>query len=123
MKLKKGTIRLDNMRFYSYHGAVPQENTVGAWYRVSIEIETDFSQAMESDSLEGTVDYSRVALIAKEQMNIPSRLIEHAAARIACAVMGTFPKVREITVTVVKENPPVCCSCSGSAVSVTLCQE
>lgn len=119
MEITGGTIRLENMRFYSYHGAAPQERVTGAWYRVDIEIQTDFTQAVLTDSLDGTVDYSKVAITVKNQMETPSLLLEHVAGRIGQALMREFPQISRLTVSVAKENPPVCCPCKASACTVT----
>ena len=71
MKAQSMNIILKEMKFYSYHGVLPQENTVGAEYKVSLDIETDFSEAAATDNLEGTINYAEIHEAVKEEMNIP----------------------------------------------------
>ena len=67
MKIKEQTITLDSLRLYAYHGAEPQEAIVGAWYTVSIAIKTDATLAVQTDDLNGTINYAKVAEIIKKQ--------------------------------------------------------
>ena len=41
---------INNIRIYSGHGVLPQEKSVGAYYSIDIEIDTDFSEAMKNDN-------------------------------------------------------------------------
>ena len=114
MKIKEQTITLDSLRFYSYHGAEPQEAIVGAWYTVDVCITADATDAILNDNLSGTVNYAKVTEIIKQQMQIRSALLEHVAGRIAQALLDAFPAISSLTVKVCKENPPVCAPCTSS---------
>ncbi len=120
MKIKDQTITLDSLRFYAYHGAEPQEAIVGAWYTVDISIKADATLAVQSDDLNGTINYAKVTEIIKQQMAIRSALLEHVAGRIANALLDSFPAINSLTVKVCKENPPVCVPCSASGFSLTV---
>ena len=123
MKIVDQTITLSGLRFYAYHGAKVQEAVVGAWYRVDVDICADVRGAMNSDSLNDTVNYAKVAAIIKKQMEIPSKLIEHVAAGIATELENVFrDKIQTMTVRVVKEKPPVGIVCEESSFSLTLCR-
>ena len=100
-------IILDGMKFYSFHGVMPQENTVGAEYKVSLDIETDFSTAAETDSLEGTINYAEIYEAVKHEMSIPSKLLEHLAYRISKRLFNDFPAIKSIGISIFKENPPM----------------
>jgi len=119
MKINEQTITLDNLRFYAYHGAEPQEAIVGAWYTVSIAMKADVSDAIFSDNLSGTINYAKVAAIIKQQMEIRSALLEHVAGRIAQALLSEFASLVSVTVTVCKENPPVGIPCKSSSFTLT----
>ena len=119
MKIKEQTITLDNLRFYAYHGAEPQEAIVGAWYTVSIIMEADATAAILNDDLNGTINYAKVTEVVKQQMQIRSALLEHVAGRIAKSLLDSFSNLKTVTVTVSKENPPVGCPCSKSSFSLT----
>lgn len=111
-------IILNEMKFYSYHGVLPQENTVGAEYKVSLDIETDFSEAAATDNLEGTINYAEIHKAVKEEMNIPAKLLEHLAYRIYKRLFTDFPTIKSIEITIFKENPPMGADCKNVGVRV-----
>ena len=120
MKITEQTITLDSLRFYAYHGAEPQEAIVGAWYTVDITIKTDATFAVQSDDLNGTINYAKVTDVVKQQMRIRSALLEHVAGRIANALLTEFSAINSLTVKVSKENPPVCAPCAASGFTLTV---
>ena len=100
-------IVLEKMRFHAFHGVMPEETVVGGEYEVSLSLDVDFSQAMATDDLEGTINYAVVYDLVKKEMHVPSKLIEHVAGRILQSVKQRFPQIEEIEVKVSKLNPPV----------------
>jgi len=121
MKILEQKISLSGLRFFAYHGAEVQEAVAGAWYRVDIDICADVRNAMDSDSLNDTVNYARVASIVKQQMEIPSKLIEHVAGRIASELDECFgDRIQSMNIRVVKENPPVGVVCEESSFLLSL---
>ena len=111
-------IELKDMIFYAYHGVMEQERIVGNTYSVSIRLYLDLARAMESDNLEDTVNYAAVYEIIRKEMEIPSCLIEHVAGRILKSVKAHFPQVREISVRLSKNNPPIGASIREAAVEI-----
>ena len=118
MKAQSMNIILNGMKFYSFHGVLPQENTVGAEYKVSLDIETDFSEAAATDNLEGTINYAEIHEAVKEEMNIPAKLLEHLAYRISKRLFTDFPTIKSIEITIFKENPPMGADCKNVGVKV-----
>ena len=53
-------IRMEGMKFYAFHGVMPQENLVGANFYVDLKLKTDFTSAAQTDKLEGTVSYAEI---------------------------------------------------------------
>ena len=100
-------IRLEGMKFYAFHGVLPQENLVGANFYVDLKLKTDFTKAAETDELEGTVSYADIHTAVKEEMSIPSKLLEHVCQRIARRLFHDFPTVETIDIRLSKENPPI----------------
>ena len=100
-------IRLKGMKFYAYHGVLPQENLVGAYYYIDLKLKTDFSHAAETDELEGTVNYADIHTAVKEEMRITSQLLEHVCQRIARRIFHDFPTIESIDISLFKENPPM----------------
>lgn len=100
-------IRLEGMKFYAFHGVLPQENLVGAFYYVDLKIKTDFTRASETDELGGTINYADIHAAVKEEMAIPSKLLEHVCQRIARRLFHEFPTIETIDIRLSKENPPM----------------
>ena len=100
-------IRMEGMKFYAFHGVLPQENLVGSSYYIDLKLKTDFSRAAETDELEGTVNYADIHSAIKEEMKITSQLLEHVCQRIACRLFHDFPTIESIDISLFKENPPM----------------
>ena len=120
MKVERSYIVLKEMRFYAYHGVLPQERRVGGEYSVTLRVETDLSEAMESDQLEATVNYAELYELVKREMLVPSKLLEHVAGRIAKAVMDNCPQVKGLELKVMKLNPPMGADCQGAGVELKI---
>lgn len=78
-------IELEAMKFYAYHGVMPQEAKVGNHFVVNLVLTASLEQAVKSDELEDTINYATVYTIVKEQMDIPSKLIEHGRTDFVCS--------------------------------------
>jgi dihydroneopterin aldolase len=105
--MKPYPLSLLNIRCHSYHGCLDEEALIGGEFRVDVFFSGDFSAAAASDDLSLTIDYVEVHRIVREQMNIRSKLIEHAANRILSALRERFPLASGCRVRITKFNPPV----------------
>ncbi|MCP4976076.1 MAG: dihydroneopterin aldolase [Maribacter sp.] len=102
-----GIIKLTNIRTHAHHGCLAEESIIGSEYRVDISLRTDLKKASVSDNLSDTVDYVHINHIVKEEMNIPSKLLEHVAKRIIDRVFSELETVVKTKVSVSKINPPI----------------
>ena len=100
-------IIMEGMRFHSFHGVMSHEREVGNEFEVCMTVEADATMAIESDQIEDTISYAELYELVKEEMAIPSRLIEHVAGRIFRRVKETYPRVEMLEVKVAKLSPPV----------------
>lgn len=100
-------ILLENIRFFAYHGVAPQETTVGNEFVVSLRLKTDIARAMKSDDVADTVNYAEIHQAVKEEMDIPSKLLEHVAGRIVRRLFNDFPTIESIDLKLSKRNPPM----------------
>ena len=73
--LFRSKIYLKNVRFHAYHGVLLQETQVGNDYVVNLDVSYDFSRAMETDELAGTLNYAELYELVKQEMEIPSKNI------------------------------------------------
>jgi dihydroneopterin aldolase len=99
-------IELKEMVFHAYHGVMPQERKVGNTYTVDLKIHFDCRRAMLSDDLNDTIHYASLYKIVKEEMAVPSNLIEHVAGRIVRRIQNDFPQIENIEIRLAKKNPP-----------------
>lgn len=113
-------ISLNNMRFYAYHGVEPQERTVGAWYLINLTMCADISKSLQSDDLKDTLNYAQAARIIKEEMQVPSKLMEHVAGRVVQRLQQEFPSLQRLSFTIAKENPPVCAECNSASITIEI---
>ena len=118
MNINKHSILLRRVRVYARHGVAPQERLTGAYFYVDMAVDADFSAAMRTDKLDGTVSYADLFQCIKEEMAVPSLLVEHVAGRILERVFRDFPAVSRIRLTLTKENPPMGADCSEAGVEI-----
>ncbi|MBL4653024.1 MAG: dihydroneopterin aldolase [Flavobacteriales bacterium] len=85
-----GLVLVEDLEVFAYHGHFKEEQLVGRNFVVNLMVETDFTKAIKTDELDGTVDYSKLCAIIHEQMAIPSKLLEHVGGRIIEKVKTEF---------------------------------
>jgi dihydroneopterin aldolase len=100
-----GTIHLEEMEFYSFHGHYKEEQIVGNKFLVDLILETDMSKASKTDDLHDAVNYQTAYKLVKREMEKKSKLLENIALRILNAVYAELPGVTTTTVTIRKMNP------------------
>lgn len=120
MKLMSSKIYLRNVRFHAFHGVLPQEGIVGNDYLVNLVLDYDFSSAMQTDDLQGTLNYAEVYQKVREEMTVPSKLLEHVAGRIAHRLFSDFPEIQKLQLSITKVNPPMGADSDGAGVEVVL---
>lgn len=102
-----GTIKLTNIRTFSFHGCLEEEAKIGSNYRVDLKIKTNLIPSAKSDDLKDTVDYVDLNRIVVEEMAIRAKLLEHVAQRIMDRILKELIMVTKIEVEVTKLNPPI----------------
>ncbi len=120
MKLMSSKIYLRNVRFHAFHGVLPQEGIVGNDYLVNLVLDYDFFSAMKTDDLQGTLNYAEVYQKVREEMAVPSKLLEHVAGRIAHRLFSDFPEIQKLQLSITKVNPPMGADSDGAGVEVVL---
>lgn len=120
MKLMSSKIYLRNVRFHAFHGVLPQERIVGNDYLVNLVLDYDFSSAMKTDDLQETLNYAEVYQKVREEMAVPSKLLEHVAGRIAHRLFSDFPEIQKLQLSITKVNPPMGADSDGAGVEVVL---
>ena len=118
-----GIIELEEMRFWARHGCLESERSNGNLFLVDFRGELDMRKAAGSDNLEDTVNYGLVYNLVKEEMDIPSDLLENVAGRIVRRIAERFPEFVRFSVRVSKRRPPVGGPVQWSRVTLTFNNE
>lgn len=93
---------LAGMRFFAYHGVLPEERAQGQEFLIDVELEADLQKSARRDALELTVDYRRAYELVRTVMEgEPQNLIETLAEAIAAKLL-TLDRVSAVTVRVRK---------------------
>lgn len=118
-------LRIRNMRFYGYHGLLPEEAKMGQNFEVDVEIFSCFEgwarlgAHPDVEQVEGAVNYPDIyhlveSIVAGEQYG----MVESVADRIASAIEADFG-IRKLLVRVRKPNPPMSGHFDGIEVEVS----
>lgn len=113
-------IYLEDVRFFAYHGVSEQETLIGNEYTISLQLKLDLSKAMETDDVADTVSYAMVYEAVKAEMDIPSRLLEHVAGRIARRLQQEFPQIESLKLRLAKRNPPMGADIKAAGVEISI---
>ncbi len=111
-------IYLEDVKIYAYHGVLPEENIIGTYYILNLEIHTDLWIAAESDDLNDTISYAEINEIIHEEMKINSKLLEHVAGRIITKIREKFDQVSYIKLKITKTSPPMKGEMKGASIEL-----
>lgn len=101
------TIRLKNVRIFTNHGCLVEEEKIGSDYLVNLTVKADLSEPAKTDNLNDTVDYVHLQHIIKTEMTKRSKLLEHVGQRILDRIFTEIPLVKKAKVSISKLNPPI----------------
>ena len=116
--LTESYIHIDGIRLHARHGVLPQEQLTGNDYIINVRASYDISRAMQTDDVADTLNYAEVYNIIKEEMSVPSKLIEHVAGRIADRLMDSYSQISSVMLRITKCNPPMGADCNGAGVEI-----
>ncbi len=102
------SILLNGLEFYAYHGVSEAEQRVGHRYRVDATLEIDARRSGQTDALNDTVDYARVAqLLVQIGTENQYRLLEALGTQMVETLFEEFPLIEAILLRVQKACPPM----------------
>lgn len=105
------TIELEGLVVFGHHGYLEEERTLGQRFLVDLSVDVS-EEATETDRIEDTVDYRRLAALVREVFAGPERLLlEGLAGAVADGILERFSAVERARVRVRKPDvvldPPV----------------
>ena len=105
------TIELSGLVVFGHHGYLEEERRLGQRFLVDLWVDVH-DDATDTDRIEDTVDYRRLASLVRDVFAGPERqLLEGLAGSIADGIVDGFPAVERARVRVRKPDvvldPPV----------------
>ena len=106
--MQRTIIKINNAKFYAYHGDLEYEKKYGNQFEVDVVMDCDLSELNHSDKLSKTVDYLAVYnlvsdIFGKQKFN----LIETLNLKICEEILKNFERVKKVKVSVRKPNAPL----------------
>ena len=113
-------IYIKDLTLKAHHGVLPEEKEKGQNFILDITVTADLKKARESDDLNDTVNYAEmIGTVNAVFMSEKNDLIEHAAERVATAILKKYKMVESVTVLLKKPEAPINADFSYVAVEIT----
>jgi 7,8-dihydroneopterin aldolase/epimerase/oxygenase len=100
------TLRLNKLRFFSYHGLYPGEDILGNEFEVTLEVTYD-EKGQNVTSIQQTISYEHLFNIIKARMDIPTPLLETIAIEAGKEIHSRFPFIKFIRIDINKLRAPI----------------
>lgn len=113
-------IYVNKMEFYGYHGVFPEENKLGQRFVLDLIVSIDLQRAGQTDNLADSVNYGELYQICKDIVEgQPYKLIESVAEKIAAVILKKYSLIYDVTVKMIKPDPPIPGHYESVAVEIT----
>lgn len=99
------TIRLNQLHFFAYHGLYPEEKKIGAEFEINLFV--SFQPGDTITGLDETINYVKLYLLLKEEMQKPRELLETFVMEVAEIIHKSFPSVQKVEISVAKLQAPI----------------
>ncbi|MDQ0273072.1 dihydroneopterin aldolase [Cytobacillus purgationiresistens] len=113
-------IFVNKMEFYGYHGVFSEETRLGQRFIIDLTVETNLKKAGETDDLNESINYAELynacKVIAEGK---PYKLVEAVAEKISADLLNKFSTISQVTVKVIKPDPPIPGHYESVAVEIT----
>ncbi|MCM1292573.1 MAG: dihydroneopterin aldolase [Bacteroides sp.] len=105
--MDKVRITINGLHLRGRHGVLDSERMIGNEFVVDMALVCRADEAVSDDRLDGSVNYAEVIEVIKDEMAVPSQLLENVCGRLRDAVIARFPKIESGWVRVAKPAPPI----------------
>ena len=110
------SVEIERLAVRARHGVFDQERMVGNDFEVTVRV--DYPWDIDSDSLDGTLNYGELVALVKEEMAKPSALLEHVAGRIYRRITDRWDAATGGYIKISKLTPPVTAQLASASVSI-----
>lgn len=112
-------VALHGVEFFAYHGFYPEEQKLGSYFIVDIEVEFTPTGDIAADDLNNTVNYEQLYDIACEEMKSTKKLIETVAQGIIDNIVKQYNFIDRVKLTINKLNPLIGAKTKSSGVTIS----
>lgn len=102
----KGTVSLEGLEFFAYHGIYDFERKEGNTFWIDIYMTKSYDSKQET-TLDNTIDYEKVYTIIDKIMQQPEPLIETVAQKTVAVITKAFPALESMRLKIKKNKPPI----------------
>jgi 7,8-dihydroneopterin aldolase/epimerase/oxygenase len=99
------TIEVKGFRLFAAHGLHDEEAMTGNEFEVNASV--SFIPTDTITSISGTIDYTRISNLIKEEMKKRKQLLETVAQEIASKLKQAFPQIVNLSISIKKLTPPI----------------
>ncbi|GAX78895.1 hypothetical protein CEUSTIGMA_g6334.t1 [Chlamydomonas eustigma] len=100
-------IHIRGSKFFGFHGALPEENTLGQVFEVDTTVGCSLEEAGKNDDLTKTINYAEIHKIVERVITgPPHQLVESVAETICSQVLQHHLRVQMVQVHVKKHCIP-----------------
>ncbi len=99
------TVALKSVKYYAYHGFYPEENVLGQYYLVDVEVK--FYPGIANDDLSQSVNYEVLNQIILEEMKISRKLLETVVQAMMQRILKQFNYLIQVEIGLHKLQPPM----------------
>ncbi len=99
-------IHLEQLQFYAYHGLFQEEKLLGNEYLVDILLDYQPNKKL-INSIEETLDYTKVYELIAQRMKQPTDLLETIATDFCYQMMEKYEALQSIQFSIKKMHPPI----------------
>jgi len=99
------TLHLHNLNFFSFHGLYEEEKILGNEYEVNADVMFDEKKIITG--INETINYAKIFEVIKQRMDIPTALLETVAQDLAQQIQAIDPRIKTISISIVKKHPPL----------------
>lgn len=116
--MQTGTIALEGLEFFAYHGYYKEEQKTGNRYTVDLQVTSVIGDEVSDSNLGATIDYEKLYQMVAQAMQTKTKLLEDIGMRICQAVLSNFERALEVEVSISKHNPPIGGVCARAKVTL-----
>lgn len=117
------TLSVENIIVEALVGFHEDEKNKPNTFSIDVWVEIPVPRALQSDTIENTLDYAQIYDLVLDQMNVPANLVEKKAYDILTALFQRFSVVARVRLSLKKHHPCSMGNCERAGIEIALTRE